>query len=1089
MAYTSNIKFSNNATSTIVSVISAVDTTIVLAAGTGAKFPSITGGQYFYATLSNAENTVHEVVKVTARSTDTLTVVRAQDGTSAAVWPGNSRIELRLPRKAINDLETQLSDYTDSAITALGTIGNMVGSNNLSEITNAATARTNLGLGTLATQSGTFSGTSSGTNTGDQTITLTGDVTGSGTGSFATSLAAASVDFSNIIDVATDTVLGRTTAGTGSVETITFANLITELGVDLKAPIASPTFTGFVTAPEFVATGQVGCETLVVTGNTTLGNSGTVTDSLLIHCPNTTFSQASNITFGSDSTFTLSGGANGLSIPNNSTGGTAFSFDAANGRLGIGTTGPAYDIDVVDTGLTDGTVQAVNFRLRQGAGGSITFQDGTTLSSATLGASATGVTTTGTATITADSDNNGSGDINFVTGITTQASISNAGIFTTKRLTATHGSSPNKGAIDIGSAGTSTNYYDANTQIWRIGDSTTESMRLDTTDFKIKTSKFTVVLASGNTSIAGTLGVTGATTLSAALTYGGVTLTNAVTGTGKMVLDTSPTLATPTIGVATATSINKVAITAPATSATLTIANGKTLTASNTLTFTGTDGSTFNIGTGGNLVDYATKASPTFTGTVVIPSPFTLGATSVTATGTELNYVSGVTSSIQSQLNLKAPLANPTFTGTVTTDVFTANGNVTLGNAVSDSVTLNGYLKYGTNALQLPYDITPSTVSAADTIISLQRSDSSASITKPMFYLEWSTNTAQIANPYTSLGSWGNLYKKTPAYFLVKAGASEGNEVNGLVVAVESSSPRFTSVSPILVGQSILANSEATTGTHPSTWGLNIQARASGASAKPAVIGGIEVDIVPDAGDSDGTDNYQYSAYWAAVDSTSGTAAANAGLVVRSPAGKWWYAVNADAKFKSYMGYFNNQEDAAGAAGLFVRTNRTSAGSDTNLLRLNNNGVDRVIIDTAGTGTIVGNWGFTGGVAITQTLGVTSDFAVNTNKFTVTAASGNTLVAGTLTVGNSAGITGTLAVTDDINVNTNKLTIDGPTGNLVSAGYVAATDLVSTNAYYQMAATTAPTAPGSGARLYVDTADGDLKVIFANGTVKTIATN
>ncbi len=34
----------------------------------------------------------------------------------------------------------------------------------------------------------------------------------------------------------------------------------------------------------------------------------------------------------------------------------------------------------------------------------------------------------------------------------------------------------------------------------------------------------------------------------------------------------------------------------------------------------------------------------------------------------------------------------------------------------------------------------------------------------------------------------------------------------------------------------------------------------------------------------------------------------------------------------------------------------------------------------------------------TSTLGVTGDFAVNTNKFTVTAASGNTLVAGTLDV-------------------------------------------------------------------------------------------
>lgn len=53
--------------------------------------------------------------------------------------------------------------------------------------------RSTLGLGTLATQSGTFSGThsgtSSGTNTGDQIITLTGDVTGSGTGSFAATLA------------------------------------------------------------------------------------------------------------------------------------------------------------------------------------------------------------------------------------------------------------------------------------------------------------------------------------------------------------------------------------------------------------------------------------------------------------------------------------------------------------------------------------------------------------------------------------------------------------------------------------------------------------------------------------------------------------------------------------------------------------------------------------------------------------------------------------------------------------------------------------------------------------------------------------
>lgn len=68
------------------------------------------------------------------------------------------------------------------------------------------------------------------------------------------------------------------------------------------------------------------------------------------------------------------------------------------------------------------------------------------------------------------------------------------------------------------------------------------------------------------------------------------------TGTGsKFVVDTSPTLVTPVLGVATATSLNKVTVTSPATSATLTVADGKTLTASNTVTLVGTDGVSINL--------------------------------------------------------------------------------------------------------------------------------------------------------------------------------------------------------------------------------------------------------------------------------------------------------------------------------------------------------------------------------------------------------------------------------------------------------------------------------------------------------------
>lgn len=68
------------------------------------------------------------------------------------------------------------------------------------------------------------------------------------------------------------------------------------------------------------------------------------------------------------------------------------------------------------------------------------------------------------------------------------------------------------------------------------------------------------------------------------------------TGTGtKFVVDNTPTLITPVLGVATATSINKMAITAPATSSTLAVADGKTFTVSNTITLTGTDTVSANV--------------------------------------------------------------------------------------------------------------------------------------------------------------------------------------------------------------------------------------------------------------------------------------------------------------------------------------------------------------------------------------------------------------------------------------------------------------------------------------------------------------
>jgi hypothetical protein len=76
----------------------------------------------------------------------------------------------------------------------------------------------------------------------------------------------------------------------------------------------------------------------------------------------------------------------------------------------------------------------------------------------------------------------------------------------------------------------------------------------------------------------------------------GVTIS---TGTGAVVLSTSPALITPELGIATATTINKIAFTTPASDATLTLTGGKTLSVTNTLTFSGTDSATVAFRTGG----------------------------------------------------------------------------------------------------------------------------------------------------------------------------------------------------------------------------------------------------------------------------------------------------------------------------------------------------------------------------------------------------------------------------------------------------------------------------------------------------------
>ncbi len=146
----------------------------------------------------------------------------------------------------------------------------------------------------------------------------------------------------------------------------------------------------------------------------------------------------------------------------------------------------------------------------------------------------------------------------------------------------------------------------------------------------------------------------------------------------------------------------------------------------------------------------------------------TLGATAITATGTELNYVDGVTSAIQTQIDTKAPLASPTFTGTVTADGGTI---VSTGSDAFSSKAVGGY------AIQAYQDATSSGHTALDL-----RSDST---TSTRYLIRGYNDAAGTPTEVFSVGADGGAYLSGN----VGIGTSSPNAgaVGGKVIHVQNS--------------------------------------------------------------------------------------------------------------------------------------------------------------------------------------------------------------------------------------------------------------------------------------------------------------
>ena len=114
-----SVLYTNNAFSTLASGINSSATSITVASGHGSRFPAISSSSdYFYLTLDSGS--VAEIVKVTARSGDSMTIARGQDGTTAQSFSTNDSVQLKLTKAVLDDIKAEMTDMSTAMAIALG---------------------------------------------------------------------------------------------------------------------------------------------------------------------------------------------------------------------------------------------------------------------------------------------------------------------------------------------------------------------------------------------------------------------------------------------------------------------------------------------------------------------------------------------------------------------------------------------------------------------------------------------------------------------------------------------------------------------------------------------------------------------------------------------------------------------------------------------------------------------------------------------------------------------------------------------------------------------------------------------------------
>lgn len=116
------IQYKNNAASNLLSGITDTDLSLSVGTGDGGLFPALSGDDVFFVTLSGTVG--YEIVKVTARSSDTFTIVRAQEGTTAKAFAMGDKVEMLITAGHFEDLRDNQLKRGSSILSSITPINN-----------------------------------------------------------------------------------------------------------------------------------------------------------------------------------------------------------------------------------------------------------------------------------------------------------------------------------------------------------------------------------------------------------------------------------------------------------------------------------------------------------------------------------------------------------------------------------------------------------------------------------------------------------------------------------------------------------------------------------------------------------------------------------------------------------------------------------------------------------------------------------------------------------------------------------------------------------------------------------------------------